>query len=103
VLLSDPIVVEIFDFIQKIYPGKGKIENQTIQEELENEEARERFREAMISTPIYPGQAAEQAVEEFEVRINKIKRTENINKARKQGDIKVLNQLLRSKDNNQKH
>ena len=100
ILLSDPVVIEIFNFVQKTYPGGGDIENKRIQKELENEEARERFREAMLSSPIYPGDAVELAVKEFEMRINKIKRTKHINKARKKGDIEVLNQLLRSGDNN---
>lgn len=100
ILLSDPAVIGIFDFVQRTYSGGGEIENQILQEQLENEEARERYREAMLSSPIYPGEAAELAVKEFEMRINKIKRTEHINKARKKGDIEVLNQLLRSKDNN---
>jgi len=96
-LLSDPIVMEIFDSMYEIYNREGDIAPAEMLEKLEGESTRERFREAMLSAPIYPDEVVEQAVNEFEDRVHKIKLSESINKAREQGDIKGLNQLLKLK------
>jgi len=101
VLLSDPIIMEIFDFMYEIYTKEGKFTPTEMLEKLEGESTRERFREAMLSSPIYPDEVVEQAVREFEDRVYKIKLSESINKAREQGDIESLNQLLKQKSSGQ--
>ncbi|MBW2609785.1 MAG: DNA primase [Deltaproteobacteria bacterium] len=94
-LLSDPIVMEIFDSMYEIYNREGEITPAEMLEKLEGESTRERFREVMLSSPIYPDEVVEQAVNEFEDRVHKIKLSESINRAREQGDIKGLNQLIK--------
>ena len=69
-------------------------------EQLDGESARERFREVMLSPPIYPDDMVDQAVCEFEQRIHKIKISESIRKAKKEGDIETLNKLIKLKNNN---
>jgi DNA primase len=101
VLLSDPIIMEIFDFMYEIYTKEGKFIPTEMLEKLDGESTRERFREAMLSSPIYPDEVVEQAVREFEDRVYKIKLSESINKAREQGDIESLNQLLKLKSSGQ--
>jgi DNA primase len=97
VLLSDPVVVGIFNSMFEIYSSKGGIPSGDILERLEGDSARERFREAMLSPPIYPHEMVEQAVNEFEAKIDKIKMSESISRAREQGDMQGLNQLLKLK------
>lgn len=101
ILLSDPIVMEIFDSMHEIYQKEGEIKPEEIMEKLEDESARERFREVMLAPPIYPNEMVEQAVNEFQNRVHKIKITESINKAKRRGDIEELNQLLKIKSNRQ--
>jgi len=95
ILLSDPIIVEIFDAMVEIYQKKGAITPADTLERLEKEPAKERFREAMLTPPICRGDEVEQAVKEFEDRAHRIKMTESSIKARERGDIESLNQLLK--------
>jgi len=102
VLLSDPVVIGIFDSIYETYTqGGGEITSAEILDNLEGEPARERFREAMLSPPICPNEMVEQAIDEFEDKIYKIKMSESIKKARDRGDIEGLNQLLKQKSRRQ--
>ena len=100
-LLSDPAIIEIYDSICKISHGKKKITQEKILERLKQESAKEKFREVMMSPRIYPGGLAEQAVIEFENRINKIKITSSIKRAKEQGNLEELNQLLKLKQDEQ--
>ena len=97
VLLSDPVVMGIFDAICEIYAQERKITSAEIMENLKEEPAREKFREVMLSPPICPMDMVEQAVHEFEDKIYKITMSKSIKKARDRGDIKGLNQLLKQK------
>ena len=97
ILLSDPTVIEIFDAIAEIYKHGGECLPADILEELEGEQARERFRETMLMPPICRHDEVEQALKEFEDRINKIKMSESIKKALKQGDIEGLNKIPKLK------
>ena len=101
VLLSDPVVMGIFDSIYEIYTQEREITSAEILENLEEEPARERFREIMLSPPICPNEMVEQAINEFEDKIYKIKMSKSIKKARDRGDIKGLNQLLKLKSRRQ--
>ena len=96
-LLSDPIIIEIFDAIDEIYKSGGECLPADILEGLEREPTRERFREAMLMPPICRHDEVEQAVKEFEDKVNKIKMSESIKKALKQGDIEGLNKIQKLK------
>ncbi len=102
VLLSDPIVVGIFDSICEIYGREGKITPTDILERLQGDPARERFREVMLSPPIYPNDMVGQALDEFEAKIHSMKISESIKRAKERGDIEELNQLLKLKCNGQR-
>lgn len=102
VLLSDPVVVGIFDSIYEIYGREGKITPTDILERLKGDSARERFREVMLSPPIYPNDMVGQALDEFEAKIHNMKISESIKRAKERGDIEELNQLLKLKSNEQR-
>ncbi|MBW1805479.1 MAG: DNA primase, partial [Deltaproteobacteria bacterium] len=100
-LLSDPIVMEIFDSMCEICNNEQEFTPEEILERLEGESVQERFREAMLSPRIYPDEMVELAIDEFENRIKKIKLSESINRAREHGNIEELNQLLKLKSRGQ--
>ena len=56
---------------------------------------KEKFREIMMAPPIFPDDTVEQAIQEFEGKIRKIRIKESIDKAKKDGNIKELNRLLK--------
>ena len=97
VLLSDPVVIKIFDSVQEIYTGERDITPEDVLDRLSEGSARERFREAMLSAPICPSDMVEQALSEFEAKIHKINLSQSINEAKERGDIEGLNQLLKLK------
>ncbi|MFC1866636.1 DNA primase [Thermodesulfobacteriota bacterium] len=100
VLLSDPVIIEIFDSMYEVFNREGEVTPSEILEKIEKETIRERFREMMLSPPIYADDAVDLAVKEFENRVYKIKISESINKAREQGDFEKVNQLIKLKNVN---
>jgi len=98
-LLSDPAVIEIFDTINEIYKMDEEIIPSELLEKLEGESAREIFREAMLSPPIFSGEAVEQALNDFENRAYRIKLSESSLKA---GDnLEEKNRILMLKRDSQ--
>jgi DNA primase len=97
VLLSDPVVMGIFDSLHEIHGSEGRIAPTDILERLPGDSARERFREAMLSSPIYPDDMVEQALDEFEAKIHKIKLAESNIKAIQEGDLERSNRILELK------
>lgn len=97
VLLSDPVVRGIFDSLYEIHGREGKMAPADILESLPGDAARERFREAMLSSPIYPNDMVEQALDEFEAKIHKIKLAESNIKAIQEGDLERSNRILELK------
>jgi DNA primase len=97
VLLSDPVVIGIFDSLIEIYGREGKMTPADILERLPGDPARERFREAMLSSPIYPNDMVEQALDEFEAKIRKIKLAESNIKAIQEKDLERSNRILELK------
>lgn len=95
ILLSDPITMEVFDSIYEIYKKDGEIPPSEMLDKIEKETIRERFREMMLSPPIYADEVVDQAVKEFEDRVHRMKISESIHKAREQGDFEKVNQLMK--------
>ena len=100
-LLSDPTIIEIIDVMAEIYTREGQISPAEILERLDNMPTMERFREAMLAPAIYRLEEVDQAVNEFEDRVHKIKMSDAIDKARERGDLEGLNQLLKLKSSRQ--
>jgi hypothetical protein len=99
VLLSDPDIMMIFDSISEIYERKGKIVPAEILGELEGESSKERFREAMLAPPFYPGDSIEQALKEFETKVDRIKFSKSLMKS--SSDLEEKNRLLMLKRDRQ--
>ena len=98
-LLSDPVIMMIFDSIYEIYEREGKIVPSAILGELEGESSKERFREAMLSPPFFPSDSIEQALKEFEKKVNKVKLSKLLMKS--EGDLEEKNRLLMLKRDRQ--
>jgi DNA primase len=96
-LLSDPAVMDIFDVMYEAYGREAKASTPDILNRLESNPAKERFREAMLSPPVYQEDMVEQAVQEFRNKIERIRIAESIDRARSRGDLEGLNQLLKLK------
>jgi DNA primase len=97
VILSDPMIKEIFDTMIAIYHTEGEISPAGILEKLEKDPVRERFREAMMTPPIFSNDMVEQAVNGLESKVHKIKMAESSIKARQQGDLERANKILEQK------
>ena len=97
ILLSDPVIIEIFRYMDHTFKKEGILKSDEIVERLNGEPAREKFREVMLSTPICPEDTLEQAVDEFINKISKVKLTRSFNKTK--GNIEESNRLLMAKKN----
>ncbi len=97
VVLSDPMIKEIFDTMIAIYHTEGEISPAGILEKLEKDPVRERFREAMMTPPIFSNDMVEQAVNGLESKVHKIKMAESSIRARQQGDLERANKILEQK------
>ncbi len=97
VILSDPMIKEIFDAMIAIYNTEGEISPAEILEKLEKDPVRERFREAMMTPPIFSNDMVEQAVNGLESKVHKIKKAESSIRARQQGDLERANKILEQK------
>jgi len=92
-LLSDPTVVGIFDTVAEIYHDEGPLPPEAILDRLKEEEAKERFREVMLGSPIFRDSEVEQALKDFENRVHRMKISESKQRAVEQGDMEGLNQI----------
>jgi DNA primase len=97
VILSDPMIKEIFDTMIAIYHTEGEISPAGILEKLEKDPVRERFREAMMTPPIFSNDMVDQAVNGLESKVHKIKMAESSIRARQQGDLERANKILEQK------
>jgi hypothetical protein len=80
-----------------MYKRGGEITASDILENLENESARERFREAMLTPPIFSEEKLEQVLNGFEHSIDRIRMSAPLTKAREQCDLEQLNKILKFK------
>lgn len=71
VLLSDPVIIEIFDSICEMYQRDGEDNPDNLVEGLGNNAAKERYREAVLSSAIYR-EDLEQALSQFELKVKSI-------------------------------
>jgi DNA primase len=97
VLLSDPGILQIMSAFFQKYRREGSFPPESLLECLDGDSVREQYREALLSPAYYSDQAVDTAVSEFEEKIQQIKISESIQKARERGDIEGLNALLKIK------
>ena len=96
-LVSDPAVKEIVGTFFQKYQQEGQCSPEDLEQGLDSEGARKQLREALLEAPYYSQQTVDQAVAEFEDKTHQIKISASIQKAKEQGDIEGLNQLLKLK------
>ncbi|MDB9822397.1 DNA primase [Deltaproteobacteria bacterium] len=92
ILLSDPVIIEIFRYMDEAYRREGNIKTEEIIGKLQDKSAEEKFREVMMSSPICPDETLEQAIDEFKDKISKVKVSKSLRKTI--GDLEGSTQLL---------
>lgn len=97
VLISNHAVFKIFEVARGVFEQEEGAAAADILERLDDESAVEKFREGMLKPSIFQEDEIEQAVKEFEDRIQKIKIMESKKRAFKKGlkkeDIEELNRI----------
>lgn len=94
-VVSDPEIVNIIRVLMEKYPSRRTVNE--LEEFLDSPQAREQLRVAAVSKPFYSGESVVQAVSEFEKKIASVKISHSIKKASADGDIEMLNRLIREK------
>ncbi|MFC1839015.1 DNA primase [Thermodesulfobacteriota bacterium] len=94
-LLSDNLVVKIFNRIIETYKQDGEIIPDRILESLDEGPEKEVLSEIMLSDPIYREENVSQAVTDFEKKIQWIVIQSSINEAKESGDLEKLNELIK--------
>lgn len=94
-LLSDTTVKEIMMKIFEIYRSEGRFSPEMLEDRLDSEEMRIRFRETLVSNSIYSHQEVHQAIQEIETKVYHKKLSDSFTEA--QGDPAAMNRLLKLK------
>ena len=94
-IVSDPDILKII----RILMGKGAGDEglDSIEKSLDSTTAREQLRVTMLSQSFYAEEMVEKAVGDFKKKIMKNKITQSISHAKAEGDIELLNRLIRAK------
>jgi DNA primase len=91
ILLSDAVVLRIFDLMVNDYEKEGELLPERILEKLTGEPAADLLREAMLSPPIYRPDEVDQALKEFEDKVHRMGIAESKQKAL--GNIEEANKI----------
>ena len=94
-IVSDPEIIAIIKVIMEKYPSEVSLDR--IEEFLDSPVAKEQLRVSLMSKPFYSTESVSQAVSEFEKKIAKVKVSQSIKKASAEGDMEMLNRLIREK------
>ena len=103
-IVSDPEINKIIKVIMEKFPSEGNLDR--IDEFLDTPVAKEQLRVILMSKPFYSEESVSQAVSEFEKKITRVKVSQSIRKASAEGDMEMLNRLIREKqdlDSNSKN
>lgn len=94
-IVFDPVVVRIVRLLMEKVDSEKDLDS--IEEALDNPEAKEQVRRILLSRPFYSDESVSQAVKEFSKKIASIKISQSIKRASAEGDIEMLNRLIRAK------
>jgi len=94
-IVSDPEINKIIKVIMEKFPSEGNLDR--IEEFLDTPVAKEQLRVILMSKPFYSEESVGQAVSEFEKKITRVKVSQSIRKASAEGDMEMLNRLIREK------
>jgi DNA primase len=93
-IASDPEIIKIIRVVMEKFTLGGKLDS--IEEFLDSPAAKEELRKILMSKPLYK-ESVSQAVNEFEQKIARIKISRSIRKASAEGDMEMLNRLIKAK------
>jgi DNA primase len=96
-LLSDNLVVKIFDRINEIYKREGQIIPDRVLESLGDGPEKDLFSEIMVTDPINREDNTKQAITEFQKRIKNRLFQKSFIEAKNTGDLERLNELTKLK------
>jgi len=94
---SDPLVTEITDAFFSRYNRQGAFPPERLLEDLGSEAASILYREAISGKSFFDDQAADQAIAEIKIEIERSGLEISFRKARARGDIKGMNEILKMK------
>jgi len=94
-LVSDPEIIRIIRVLMEESPSAAHVGR--IEEFLDSPAARERLRATIVSRAFYAQELVSQAVDEFAQKIARVKISQSIRKAKAEGDIEMLNCLIKAK------
>ncbi len=94
-IVSDPEIIAIIKVIMEKFPSEGNLDR--IEEFLDSPVEKEQLRVSLMSQPFYSEESVSQAVSEFEKKIAKVKVSQSIRKASAEGDMEMVNRLIRKK------
>jgi hypothetical protein len=94
-IVSDPDMVAIIKTVMEQVKDSEDVAN--LEGFLEGEEPRQQLRVALLSQPFYAVEMVESAVAEFQKKIAKCKISQSISRAKAEGDIEMLNRLIKAK------
>jgi DNA primase len=92
-LLSDPDVREVFEVMMETYRSEKKITPGEILERLRGDSARQVLRETLMGPSICREDEVDQAVQELQDKIHRLRIAESKTKALQRGDIQELSQI----------
>jgi hypothetical protein len=94
-IVSDPEIIKIIRVLMEQFTAG--VNPDRIEEFLDNTGAREQIRVILMSEPFYVKELVNQAVSEFTKKIAKIKISQSISHAKAEGDMEMLNRLIKAK------
>jgi len=92
-LLSDPVVREIFEVMMETHGSAKKFIPEEILERLQGESARQVLRETLMGPSICRPDEVDQAVQELQDKIHRMRIAETKNRALQSGDILELSKI----------
>jgi hypothetical protein len=94
-IASDPEIIKIIRVLMEKSPSGGDLHR--IEGFLDSPVAKEQLRAIVMSEPFYVKELVNQAVSEFTKKIAKIKISQSISHAKAEGDMEMLNRLIKAK------
>jgi len=94
-IVSDPEIIKVIRVLMEQSPSGINLDG--IEEFLDSPGAREQIRVILMSKPFYVKELVDQAVSEFSKKIAKIKISQSISHAKAEGDMEMLNRLVKAR------
>jgi DNA primase len=101
-LLSDPAVIEIYDSVVKMYNEGFMVTPEAISENIREEKAKERLREAMLLPPFFSDENINLVLDGFGDKAHRMKMAHLKEEAMKSTDLHKLNKILALKKEKEK-